>query len=141
MVSLWSLSDSKSPQVSRILLANLDNTVIWMVSTCPLISKFSSFFTNPLRITPSAPTTNVITVTLFHILSSIARSRYLSLFPLSFIFTHWSAGTAKSTIWQPLGLVVWPGLGDPFVFQNTREDGESHSPGRILGSAYTTCLL
>ena len=39
--------------------------------------------------------------------------------------------------WLSLGLIVWPRLGDPFVFQNTRED--SASPGRILDWAYITC--
>ena len=47
----WSLSYSKSPQVSRTLLnilADLNNAVVWMVSTSPLISKSSSTFTNSL---------------------------------------------------------------------------------------------
>ena len=38
MVFHWSLSDSKSPQVSRTLfniLAVLNNAVVWMVSTRP----------------------------------------------------------------------------------------------------------
>ena len=42
MVSRWSLSDNKSPQVSRILLsilADLNNAVVWMVPTRPLISE------------------------------------------------------------------------------------------------------
>ena len=50
MVFQWSLSDSKSPQVSRTLLgilADLNNVVVWMVSTSPVISKFSSPFNNP----------------------------------------------------------------------------------------------
>ena len=41
----WSLSDSKSPQVSRNLLsilADLNNAVVWIVSTRPLISKSPS---------------------------------------------------------------------------------------------------
>ena len=41
MVFHCSLSDSKSPQISRTLLsilADLNNVVIWMVSTRPLIS-------------------------------------------------------------------------------------------------------
>ena len=52
------LSDSKSPQVSKTLLsilADLNNAVVWMVSTCSLISKSSSPFINPLRIVPCAP--------------------------------------------------------------------------------------
>ena len=67
MVSQWSLSDSKSPQVSRTLLSippALNNAVVWMVSTCSLIFKSFSPFTNPLGIVPSAPTTIGITVTL-----------------------------------------------------------------------------
>ena len=42
MVFHWSLSDSKSPQVSRTLLsilAVLNNAVVWMVSTRPPTSK------------------------------------------------------------------------------------------------------
>ena len=47
----WSLSDSKSPQVSRTLLsilAVLKNTVVWMVVTSPPTSKSSSSFNNLL---------------------------------------------------------------------------------------------
>ena len=49
MVFHWGLSDSKSPQVSRTflsILADLNNVVVWLVSTRPLISKFSSPFNN-----------------------------------------------------------------------------------------------
>ena len=45
MVSHWSLSDTKSPQVSRTLLsilADINNAVVRIVSTRPLISKPSS---------------------------------------------------------------------------------------------------
>ena len=51
MVFHWSLSDSKSPQVSRTHLSNLavrNNAVVWMVSTHPLTSKSSSPFSKPL---------------------------------------------------------------------------------------------
>ena len=47
MVFHWSLNDNESPQVFRNLLSilgDLNNAVIWMVSTCSLISKFSSPF-------------------------------------------------------------------------------------------------
>ena len=56
----WSLSDSKSPQVSRILLsilAVLNNVVVWMVSTHPPTSKSPSPFSNSLVTVPSAPIT------------------------------------------------------------------------------------
>ena len=52
MVFHWSLSDTKSPQVSRILLgilADLNNVVVWMISSCPQISKLSSAFTKPFQ--------------------------------------------------------------------------------------------
>ena len=103
MVFHWSLSDSKSPQVSRTLLSILadpNNAVVWIVSTFPLISEFSCLFINPLVIVPRAPITIGIIVTfMFHsFFISLARSGYLSFFSLSFNFTLWSAGTAKSTI-------------------------------------------
>ena len=47
MVFHWSLSDSKSPQVSRTLLrilANLINVVILMVSALHLINKSSCHY-------------------------------------------------------------------------------------------------
>ena len=101
----WSLSDSKSPQVSRTLLsilAVLNNAVVWMVSTRPPTSKSS--FSNPLVTVPNAPITIGIIVTyVFHsFFNSLARSRYLSFFSHSFSFIRWSAGTAKSTILQVL---------------------------------------
>ena len=107
MVFHWSLSDSKSPQVSRTLLsilAVLNNVVVWMVSTRPPISKSSSPFSNPLVTVLNAPITIAIIVTcMFHsFFSSLARSRYLSFFSHSFCFILWSAGTAKSTILQVL---------------------------------------
>ena len=108
MVFHWSLSDSKSPRVSRTLLsilAVLNNAVVWMVSTRPPTSKSSSPFSNPLVTVPNAPITKGIIVTcIFHsfFFNSLARSRYLSLFSNSFSFILWSAGTAKSTILQVL---------------------------------------
>ena len=85
---------------------------------------------------------------MFHrFFDSLARSNYLSFFSLSFNFTQWSAGTEKSTIlqilnfycWLLLGLVVWPRLGDQLVCQNARGVCVSHSPGHMLGCAYTIC--
>ena len=57
MVFHWILNDSKSPQVFRTflsILADLNNSVVWMVSPCPLISKSPSHFTNTLWIVPGA---------------------------------------------------------------------------------------
>ena len=107
MVFYWSLSDSKSPQVSRtflIILVVLNNVVVYMVSTRPPTSKSSSPFNNPLVTVPKAPITiGIIVIFMFHsFFNSLARSRYLSFFSLSFRFILWSAGTAKSSILQVL---------------------------------------
>ena len=122
MVSHCSLSDSKSPQLSRThlsILADLNNAVVWMVSTCPRIFKFYSPCTNPLVTVPIAPITIGITVTFCFALffNFLARSRYLFPFSLSFNFTVWLAATAKSTIRKfsfllTANLVIWPRLGD-----------------------------
>ena len=108
MVFHWSLSDSKSPQVSWTLLsilAVLNNAVVFMVSTRLPTSKPSSLFNNPLVTVPKAPITigTIVTLIFHNFLNSLARSRYLSFFSHSFSFILWSAGTAKSsTILQVL---------------------------------------
>ena len=70
-----SLSDSKSPQVSRTLLgilSDLKNDMAWMVSIHPLISKLSSPFINPLVTVLNFPITSDITVTfMFHFFFSV----------------------------------------------------------------------
>ena len=107
----WSLSDSKSPQVSRTLLSILSvltNVVVWMVSTRPPAFNSSSSFSNPLVTVPNAPITiDIIFTGMFHsFFNSLARSRYLPFFSHSFNFILWSAGTAKSTIMQVLFFFV-----------------------------------
>ena len=82
MVFHWSLSDWKSPQVSRALvgiLANLNNAVVWMVSTRPLIFKSYSSYINPLVTVPSAPITTGITVTflIYNFFNSLAEVEVL----------------------------------------------------------------
>ena len=70
MVFHGSLRDSKSPQVSRTffrILADLNNVVVWMVSTHPFISKSSSPFINHSVAVPRALITTGINVTfMFH---------------------------------------------------------------------------
>ena len=107
MVFHWSLSDSKSPQVSRTrlsILPVLSNDIVWIESSRPPISKSSRPFNNPLVTVPNAPITiSTIVTFMFHsFFISLARSRYLSFVSLSFRFILWSAGTAKSTILQIL---------------------------------------
>ena len=85
------LSDCKSPQVSRILLstlADLNNAVVWMVSTRPLCSNSSSPCTNPLFTVPRESITIVITVTfIFHSFSVLWQGLGANPFSLSFVFT------------------------------------------------------
>ena len=153
MFFYWSLGSSNCPQMSRILLSILAdfNIVVRMGSTCHLISKSTSLLTKPLGIVPSALITIGIHVTFvcYSFFSSPAKPRYLSLVSLSFIFTQMSDRTAKFTkqlaffsflffSWLSQGMVVWLRLGDPFLSQNPRYFYASHSPGQILGCAYTT---
>ena len=110
MVSHWSLSDSKSSQVSRTffsILADVNITIVWMVFIRPLISKSYSPWTNPSLTVPRAPITIAIIVTfiLHGFFNSLARSRYLSFFSFSVNFTLCLAATAKSTIRQVLFFV------------------------------------
>ena len=107
MVFHWSLSDSKSPQVSRThhrILAVLSKAVVWIVSTCPPTSKSSSPFSNPLVIGSKVPIKigTIVTIMFHSFFKSLARSRYLSFFSLSFRFIPRSAGTAMLTILQIL---------------------------------------
>ena len=81
----WSLSDSKSPQVSRTLLsilANLRNAVVWMVFTRLLIFKSSCPFNNTLVTVPKELITIAIIITfMFHsFFNSLTRFWYLSFF-------------------------------------------------------------
>ena len=105
MVFHWSLSNSKSPQVSRTLLsilAVLSNAVIWIVSTRPPTSKSSRPFNNPLVIVPKAPITiGTIVTFMFRSFFQFPRKvEVLLLLSHSFSFILWSAGTAKSTIFE-----------------------------------------
>ena len=91
---------SEWPQVSRTLLSiltDLNSVVVRMVLILPLICNSFNLLAKPLETIPSTPSTIGITITFtFHsYFSSLARSKYLSIFS-SFIFTLWSAGTAKS---------------------------------------------
>ena len=151
MVFHWSLSDSKSPQVSRALLsilAVLNNVVVWIVSTRPPTSKSSSPFSNPLVIVSNAPITIGIIVTcMFHsFLNSRARPRYLSFFSYSFSFILWSAATAMSTILQVLFcllIIVRSGLLAEIrwsVCMSKSRRSLCYFLGKVQGCAYTICL-
>ena len=135
-------SDSKSPQVSLVLLSILvdfNNAEVWMVSTRPIIFNSSGPSTNLFVTVPRAPITIGINVTFMFrtFFNSLARSWYSSFFSLLSILL-WSAGTSKGSLFcrLSLGLVVWPRLGDLFASQNSRDNCASHSTGRILDYAY-----
>ena len=90
MVSHWNFSDSKSPQVSRTLLSILPdfNAVGLMVSTYPLICKFSSPLNESFGIVLRTQLSIgfSVTTTIRSFLSSLAMSWFLFLFSFSFIF-------------------------------------------------------
>ena len=127
------LNWSKSPQVSMTLLSilyDLNKAVVWMMSACPHISKFSSPFTKPLGIVLSAPIIIWITVTfMYHsFFSSLAKFKYLSLFVFfQFYILVCRNGKVYNLAGSP-SLVDWLRLGDRFVSQNPREFCASHSP-------------
>ena len=101
MFSHWTLNDSKSFQVSRTFLsiwADLDNVVVRMVSTSPLISKSSSPFTNPLRIVliiTGITVTLLLLILLFYSFESSSHHRL----PIVFDYTQ-NDSQVSSTLQQ-----------------------------------------
>ena len=111
MVFHWSLSDSKSHQVSRTLrsiLVDLNNAVAWIVSTHTPTSKSSGPFNNPSFTVPNGPIKigTIVTFMFYRFLDSLATYWCISFFSLSFSFIRWSAGTVKSTFCK-LSLFRW----------------------------------
>ena len=108
MVFHWSLSDSKSPQVSTTLLSILgvlNNVVVWMVSTHPPNSKSPSPISNPLVTVPNASVTIAIIVSACAIIFSIpkqGRATYPSFHFLSFWQTVYSCKTELFEIEQTI---------------------------------------
>ena len=146
MVFLWSLSDSKSSQVTGTLLrilADLYYAVGLMVPTFPLFSPnlpvpvpnhLGLFWVHELQmVSPSLSCVIVFfqfheqglrTYLSFHfllILLCYVPGRQSQLFGRFFFFRRLSQG-----------LVVWPRLEDLFLCQNRREFYASHSWGQIL---------
>ena len=120
-----------------------------MVSTHLIVSR-SCPFTNPTVTVPRAPITIDINVTfMLHNFFQFP-SRVLVIILLFVFFQFHSVVSRNSKVhnlasshflfcWLLPGLVVWPRLGDLFVSQNPRGFCTSHSPGQILGCAYTIC--
>ena len=103
-----------------ILLVDSNNAIVWMVSTCPFISTFSSPFINTSVTIWKAPITIGITVTFMchSFFNSQARSRYLSFFSHSFSFIIYSFRVFHlsvswwffSGVWVTASLLKFPGL-------------------------------
>ena len=117
MVFHCSLSDSKSPQVSRIIigiLAVLNNAEVWMVSTHPPTSKSSCLFNSSLVTVPNAPIRMGIIVyfMLNRFLNSLAMSKFLCFiiiysFRVFHISVRWWFFTG---VWVTASLLKSPGL-------------------------------
>ena len=153
MVFHWSLSDSKSPQVSRTrlsILAVLNNAVVWMVPTRPPTFNSSSPFSNPLVTDQNAPITISIIVTcMFHSFFFIpyqSRGTYPSFHILSVLSCDQPGQQSRLLCkfsffcWLLLSLVFWPRLGDPCVCRSPIRFYVCHFIGRALVCAYTICL-
>ena len=145
MTSHWNLSDIKFPEVSRTLfsiLVNLNNAVVWMVSTLSLISKSYCSFISPLVTVPRAPITIGTTVTFtfhsfFNSLVTYLLFHFLSVFPScqpewnSPLFGRFSFFVDYPKVW-------W--LGNPFLSQNLCEICGSGFLGQISGYTYNIVL-
>ena len=154
MVLQRSLSDSNSHQVSGTLLsflADLDNASVWMVSTCTFVSKFFSPCTNPFLTIPRAPIKCGITVIfMFHCFfwggggPFLSRSRYLSLFLLSFSFILWPALTDVSSLTASLRSprlfkVFWSSV-LPVLLEDFKQFKSFYNPC-LLDQDTTGCLF
>ena len=123
MVFHRSLSDNKSPQVSRTLLsilADLNNTVVWIVSDRPLIPK-----------SPSLPCCIVFPFS-SKVLVFIPLFVFLQFYPV-FIRNskvYFSAGSLFC--WLSFGPVIWPWLGNSFISQDSKEFCGSHFLGHVI---------
>ena len=143
MIFHRSLSDSKSPQVSRTQHSGCSQQYCHLHSLYPSANfKSSSPFNNPLVIVPKAPTRigTIVTFTFNSFFNSLARSWYLSFFHFpselfcgpptqqSRQFWKCSSFVEYYKIW-----VFWPGLGNPFVCRSPIGVYVCHFLGQVLG--------
>ena len=136
------LNDSKSSQLSRTLISipgDFNIAVVCLVLILPLIPFSTSLCSNPLVacqllfVSPSPPCST-------DFFSPLARSKYLFIFSLSFIFTLWSAGTGQSNWWKIIFFLLintnsslLAGIGWPVYISNSQ---------RIIGASFSrTCGL
>ena len=94
MISHWGLNDSKSSQVSSILLStqtDFNNAVVLLFTSLPVPLLILLWLYQEYQFT-----IDIIVTFIFHsFFNSLTRSHYLSFFSLSFSFTLWSAGHSK----------------------------------------------
>ena len=145
MVFPWSLSDSKVSLTFLYILTDLINAVAYVVSIILLISNSSYTFSKYLWTVTSASTTIDINVTLIFHCFFFQFFGKIQIF--LYLFTFFSSAVCRSTRWQVFfsdwitqGLIVWPGLGDPFLSQNPWNLNAHHSQGGILVFVYTIYL-
>ena len=151
MVFQWSLSDSKSPQVSRTLLcilAVLINVVVWIVSIRPPTSKSFCLFHNRFVTVPKAPITIGIIVSFIFIIFFQNTNKdhvFILLFTFLQFYSVISRDSKVDNFESSLFLLIiiiyglLPRLGDAFVSQSLIGVCVCHSPGQMLGCAYTIC--
>ena len=130
-IGVWMKVSLQVCRAPRSILANLDNSELWIVSTRPVISKSSSPCNNPLVTVPRAPITIGNTFTfMFHIFFQFPSKKEILILLFAFFQFYsvvcWDSKVHNSTnsftffCWLSWGLVIWPRLGDPFVSQNPR---------------------
>ena len=103
MVFRWSLSDSKPSQVSGTLLsilADLNNAVVWTVSTRPVIYKSFNLCTNPLVTIPRALITIDIIVTFIFRNFFCSLDKVEVLIPLFTFFRFYSVVHRNSKVYN-----------------------------------------
>ena len=96
----WSLSDSKSPQVSMTffcILADLNNAVVWMLSIRPSMTNSSSPLSKPLRTSTRVNYMWYHPYPLVPQLSLSSSKVKVLVSPFAFFHFHFSVRTANSS--------------------------------------------
>ena len=153
MVFNCSLSKSKPPQVpldSSQYPGRPQHSIIWMVSSHPLISNsyipLPSFWgllqVHQLQLVSPSHSCSIAFLVFWQGSSTSLSFRCLR-FSLCDPLDSKIRYSAGSHFFKKLlqGPVIWPELGDLFIYQNPREFCVSHSPGQTLVYAYTICFV
>ena len=146
MIVHWSLTENKSPQVSKTLHSILNNAVDWIVSTCLPNSKSYSPFNNPLVTIPKAPITIGIIVTfMFH--SFFQFPSKADVLILLFTFSQFYSVVSRDSQVHNLQIFYffvdyysgWISGRDSFTMPKSHGSFVCHFLGQMLGCAYTIC--